>query len=198
MRFDFLNYKRDTLGGMLFQLMLAFSSLLVVALLFFNVYLPETTHHDRSLTVPDVEGMAISQLDELLGKRALRFGVNDSAYSTAHPPRTVLRQYPPAGSKVKAGRVILVSVNRVDPPTVPLPDLVDRSVVHADALLSSNELKRGGIEYVSGPFPVVKEVKYRGHILVVGEHLPKGSIVDLVVMDGKGNSPDDSVTLKNE
>jgi len=198
MRFDFLKFKRDTLGGMLLQLLLAFSSLVVVALLFFNVYLPETTLHDRSLTVPNVEGMPVSQLDELLGKRALRYGVNDSTYSSAHPPLTVLRQYPPAGSKVKAGRMILISINRVDAPTVSVPNLVDASVVNADALLSGNELKRGRIEYVSGPFRVVKEVKYRGRTLAAGERVPKGSTVDLVVMDGEGELPEDSVGLENE
>ncbi len=207
MKFDIPKIKRDTLGGLLLHLLLAFSSLGIVGLLFFYVYLPAATNRGPGLTVPDVEGLPVSQLDELLEKRTLRYEVSDSAYSSEYPPHAVLRQYPPAGSKVKTGRMILVSVNRVSPPMVPLPDhLIDRSVVNADALLNSNDLKSGRIEYVSGPFRgMVKEVKFRGHTLTAGERVPKGSTIDLVVMDGEGELPEgpepidsDSASVENE
>lgn len=188
MKFDILKFKRDTLGGMLFHLLLAFAALLLIAILYFYAYLPSSTNHGMSITVPDVEGMQISQLEDFLVKRNLRYEVNDSSYSSEFPPLTVLRQYPPAGAKVKEDRKILISVNRIDPPTVPVPDLVDGSVVNADAVLRSNELKRGRIELVSGPFNVVKEMKHRGHTIAAGERVPKGSTIDLVVMDG-GNDP---------
>ena len=71
--------------------------------------------------------------------------------------------------------------------------MVDGSVVNADAVLRSNELKRGRIELVSGPFNVVKEMKYQGHTIEAGQPVPKGSVIDLVVMDGGSDtltSPD--------
>src|SRR5882672_2185392 len=145
MKFDILKFKRDTLGGMLIHLLLAFAALVLIAILYFYAYLPSSTNHGMSITVPDVEGMQISQLEDFLVKRNLRYEVNDSSYSSEYPPLTVLRQYPPAGAKVKEDRKILISVNRIDPPTVPVPDLVDGSVVNADAVLRSNELKRGRI-----------------------------------------------------
>src|SRR5690606_2536033 len=110
--------------------------------------------------------------------------INDSAYSEDHPPLTVLKQYPHAGAKVKEGRNISISINRLTPPTVPVPNLVDGSVVNADAVLKSNELRRGKIELVSGPFNVVKEMKYQGQVIEASERVPKGSVIDLVVMDG--------------
>jgi beta-lactam-binding protein with PASTA domain len=188
MRFDFLKYDRDTLGGLLLQLLLAFSALGVIALLFFYIYLPNITNHDRTMTVPAMEGKSIDQLDDFLAERSLRYGLQDSAYSSKYPAHTILDQYPAAGAKVKVGREILVSVNRVSPPTVTVPNAIDGSVVNAEAVLRSNQLKRGKIIYVRGLFPVVIEMKCEGRTLTPGERIPMGSTVDLVVTDGEGPS----------
>lgn len=188
MKFDLRKYRSDTLGGLLLHVLLAGGILLVLFLVYFFAYLPSTTNHGESITVPSIEGMQISKLEDFLIKRNLRYEVNDSAYSSEYPPLTVLKQYPQAGAKVKEGRKIFISINRVSPPTVPVPALVDGSVVNADAVLRSNELKRGRIELVAGPFNVVKEMKYQGRTIVAGEAVPKGSVIDLVVMDGGSTS----------
>ncbi|HNI14653.1 MAG TPA: PASTA domain-containing protein, partial [Cyclobacteriaceae bacterium] len=47
-----------------------------------------------------------------------------------------------------------------------------------------NELKRGHVELVRGPFQIVTGMKYKGHPIQPGERVPKGSVIDLVVMDG--------------
>ncbi|HTE31194.1 MAG TPA: PASTA domain-containing protein [Chryseolinea sp.] len=184
MKFDIRKLKTDTLGGLLLHILLAGSFLLLLFILYFFAYLPSTTNHGETITVPSIEGMQIARLEDFLVKRNLRFEVNDSAYSSEYPPLTVLRQYPQAGSKVKEGRKIFISVNRLTPPTVPVPALVDGSVVNADAVLRSNELRRGNIELVAGPFNIVKEMKYKGNKIEAGDPVPKGAVIDLVVMDG--------------
>ena len=193
MKFDIGKFKSDTLAGFLLHAGLAAGTLVILLLLYFYVYLPNTTNHGESITVPSIEGMQIGQLEDFLIKRNLRYEVNDSSYSSEYPALTVLKQYPQAGSKVKEGRKIFISINRISPPTVPVPALVDGSVVNADAVLRSNELKRGKIELVAGPFNVVKEMKYQGRTIEAGEAVPKGSVIDLVVMDGGSStfeSPD--------
>jgi beta-lactam-binding protein with PASTA domain len=184
MKFSIFKLKRNTLGGVLIHMFLAGCLLVGLCILYFFFYLPKTTNHGESITVPNIEGMQLDQLDDFLVKRNLRYEINDSAYSEDHPPLTVLKQYPHAGSKVKEGRNISISINRLTPPTVPVPNLVDGSVVNADAVLKSNELRRGKIELVSGPFNVVKEMKYQGQVIEASERVPKGSVIDLVVMDG--------------
>lgn len=168
--------------------LLASGLLAVLLVLYFFAYLPATTNHGEAITVPSIEGMQVNKLQDFLVKRNLRFEVNDSAYSAEQPPNTVLRQFPQAGSKVKEGRKIFISINRKTPPTVPVPALVDGSVVNADAVLRSNELKRGSIELVPGPFNIVKEMKYRGNRIQAGDQVPKGATIDLVVMDGGSGS----------
>jgi eukaryotic-like serine/threonine-protein kinase len=178
-------YNNKTLGGLLIHVTLASVILLVLALLYFYVYLPEVTNHSESITVPNIEGMHMERLEEFLGDRNLRWEVNDSSYSDEYPPLTVLKQFPSAGSKVKENRKIYISVNRTNPPTVPLPNLVDRSVTNAEAVLRSNELRRGQIELVAGPFlNVVQSMKMDGRPIEADTRIPKGSVIDLVVMDG--------------
>lgn len=164
---------------------LAGAMLFIIALLYFYWYLPSVTNHGESITVPNIEGLHIDKLKETLEDRNLRWEVDDSSYSEKYPPLTVLKQFPHAGAKVKENRKIYISINRIDPPTVPLPNLIDRSVSNAEAVLKSNELKRGRIELVSGPFlNVVQGMKYEGQPIKEGTKIPKGSSIDLVVMDG--------------
>ena len=165
MKFSILKFKRNTLGGVIIHLLLAAATLAVLSIVYFFAYLPNTTNHGQSITVPNIEGMQLGQLEDFLIKRNLRYEINDSSYSEEYPPLTVLKQYPHAGAKVKEGRNIFISINRLEPPTVPVPNLVDGSVVNAEAVLKSNELRRGKIELVSGPFNVVKEMKYKGHVI---------------------------------
>ena len=125
MKFSILKFKRNTLGGVIIHLLLAAATLAVLSIVYFFAYLPNTTNHGQSITVPNIEGMQLGQLEDFLIKRNLRYEINDSSYSEEYPPLTVLKQYPHAGAKVKEGRNIFISINRLEPPTVPVPNLVD-------------------------------------------------------------------------
>jgi eukaryotic-like serine/threonine-protein kinase len=187
MNFIYKKYGRNTLGGILITALLAQAIVGVLIVLFFFSYLPRATNHGETITVPNIEGMQVQELDNFLGSKDLRYEVNDSSYSSELPPLAVLKQYPHAGAKVKEGRKIFISINRINPPTVPVPSLVDGSIVNAKAVLQSNELKLGRIVEVQGPFNVVKEMKYKGAHIEPNVRVPKGSVIDLVVMSGHGS-----------
>src|SRR5688572_3258226 len=92
--------------------------LVITALLlgvFFFVYLPATTNHGETITVPDVVGMPMEKLEDYLDERSLRFYVHDSSYHSDQKPFVVLTQYPPKGSKVKEDRKIYVTLNMKNP-----------------------------------------------------------------------------------
>jgi beta-lactam-binding protein with PASTA domain len=178
-----------TLGGLLVSIAVTSGTVIFFMIIYFYVYLPAITNHGETITVPNIEGMKMEELEEFLVTRNLRYEVSDSSYSDEHPPLTVLKQYPFAGSKVKENRVIYISLNRITPPTVPLPNLVDGSLTNAEVQLKSNELKRGRIQLIPGPFlHVVKEMKFKGEVIEPGTRITKGSIIDLVVYDGGSNS----------
>lgn len=184
MSFNFKKYT-STLGGLLMSLLITSGTIVLFMILYFYVYLPAITNHGETITVPNIEGMKLEELDEFLVSRNLRYEVNDSSYSEDHPPLTILKQYPLAGSKVKENRVIYISLNRITPPTVPMPNLVDGSLINAEVQLKSNELKRGRIQLIRGPFlHVVKEMRFQGEKIEAGSRIRKGSVIDLVVYDG--------------
>jgi len=177
-----------TLGGVLASLLITTATAVIMMLVYFYIYLPGMTNHGETVTVPEIEGMRLEELENFLIKRNLRYEINDSAYSEKYPPLTILKQYPHAGSRVKENRVVYISINRIKPPTVPIPDLVDGSLINAEVVLRGNELKRGKIELVRGPFlNLVKEMKYQGQVITAGTRIPKGSVIDLVVEDGGSN-----------
>jgi len=183
-RFPFNN---NRLGGVLANAALALSILLVISIGYFFIYLPNSTNHGESITVPDLKGRSLEDLESFLADHDLRYVVSDSSYSRELPPLSVLLQFPKPGAKVKENRIIYVTINQVEPPTVPLPELVDRSRVNAEVVLKSNELVRG--EVILQPDPllnIVKEMRYKGQPITAGTRVPKGAVIDIVVGDGNG------------
>jgi beta-lactam-binding protein with PASTA domain len=188
MRFK-LPFPSSTLGSLIVNLSIAIALLAFLSLFYFYIYLPNTTNHGETITVPNLEGMDIEKIEDFLSGHDLRFEISDSSYSEDFPPLTVLQQFPKSGSKVKENRKIYITLNRVTPPTVPMPDLVDRSRINAEVVLKSNELRRGHIILEPSPFlNLVKEMRYMGKPIEEGTRVPKGAVIDLVVGDGNGRS----------
>lgn len=166
------------------------SSALIVIIVFY-MWLPITTNHGETITVPDIKGMTVDELEEFLNKRDLRYEVTkDSSYSPEEPPLAVLRQVPTPNTKVKENRKIYVTLNAESPPLVKCPKLIDLSLKAAQMVLKSYDLKLGDIKTVPDPIAwgTVHEARLNGRTLYEGERIEKGSVIDLVVGDGYGNT----------
>jgi beta-lactam-binding protein with PASTA domain len=157
--------------------------------MFFYVYLPITTNHGESITVPDITGMSLEEAQAFLESRNLAYVVNDSSFSLDHKPSTVLSQYPKPGANVKENRKIYVSLNSTVPPEVRMPKLIDTSLKSAELTLRSFGLQVGSITYkkdlaqnaILGQYLGGSEIK-------PGTLVRKGSKIDLVVGDGLGET----------
>lgn len=176
------------------DLLIHFGILVVVAAVlilgFFYIYLPVKTKHGESITVPDLYGVEMEELDEFLIKRDLRYEITpDSGYSADFPPFTVLTQTPAAGDKVKENRKIYLSVNAKNPPTVKMPKLVDGSLQNAQMVLDSYGLILGEISYEAHEFQnaVLKQLS-EGKEIEAGADIAKGSAVDLIIGNGLGRA----------
>lgn len=181
---------------LLHLLVIAMVGVLLIAF-FFYVYLPVSTNHGETITVPDVTGVTLDELDEFLEERNLRFEVTrDSGFSAKAPPLAVLKQFPMPNSKVKENRKIYVTLNAENPPLVRMPKLVGGSVKNAQLVLKTYDLALGRITYVSDlALNYVLEQRLEGREVLEGERIPKGSIVDLIVGDGLGNQALESPNL---
>ncbi|MBW3545849.1 MAG: PASTA domain-containing protein [Bacteroidetes bacterium] len=157
--------------------------------LFFNVYLPKETLKGESITVPNLQGRSFAELDEYMRQQRLRYEVNDSTFTTEYPPLTVMKQYPTPGSQVKENRKIFLSLNAKNPPKVRMPKLIDSSVKNAQLVLKSFGLELGEIIYKPDlAANAVLEQQFKGKPIEEGAYISKGSKIDLVVGDGKGNT----------
>ena len=180
---------RRTYKDLIFHLIMMVLVGVGLILFFFYVYLPMSTNHGETITVPDLEGVTIEELDDYLTKRNLRFEVTeDSGYSASYPPFAVLKQFPLANAKVKENRKIYVTLNAQSPPLVRMPRLIDGSVKNAQLVLKTYDLLLGDITYVPdiAANAVLKQF-YKSKPVAEGEYVPKGAKIDLEVGDGLGN-----------
>jgi beta-lactam-binding protein with PASTA domain len=68
-----------------------------------------------------------------------------------------------------------------------MPNLVEGSLKNAEAVLKSYELVRGKVLWQPDPaFNAVLEQRYEGKVVDAGKLIPKGSVIDLVIGDGRG------------
>lgn len=164
--------------------------LLVMVALAIGVWkgLERYTRHGESIAVPKVKGMTIEQARESLRVRTLQATIIDSSYNRSLPPGTVLEQTPAAGSQVKSGREIYLTVNAQSTPTVPIPDIADNcSLREAEARLKALGFRLGPCEIVDGEKDWVYGVKSGGRAVYTGVRVP----IDVPIVLQVGGGDDD-------
>ena len=146
-----------------------------------------TTNHDQKIEVPDLHKMELSDVAKKLQELDLSFVVIDSArFNPDYPNKSVIEQEPEAGDFVKEKRKIYVTVNPSKYNDVVLPDLNGRTKRQAETHLLSIGFRIGEFSYVRDiGKDVVRGMRYNGKRLKAGEKLPKNSVIDLVLGDGK-------------
>lgn len=160
----------------------------VVVALFFGVlkWLDSYTRHGEAVVVPDVKGMTVGEAEQHFRNRGLVCIVSDSTYVKNKPAGSILDVTPSIGQKVKEGRLIYLTINTLSVPLRPVPDVADNSSVRqaqakilaAGFKLSENELMPGERDWVYG-------VKYQGRALEIGDKVPVGATLTLLVGDGE-------------
>ncbi len=161
----------------------------VLFLGFFFVYLPYTTNHGQTITVPDVSKLSVDEMRNILDDRNLRYEVTDCTFVAGAQPLTVIEQYPRANAKVKEDRKIYLKVTKRVAPMVAMPSLVDMIDRSAIRMLESMGLQEGDRTYVPdvAKNSVLRQL-YNGKEIAAGTPIPKGSKIDLEIGDGLGNT----------
>ena len=174
---------------------------LIASIIFFifQLYFPIITNHGDTITVPNLMGMKLEDLDEFLSDRDLRYEVlDDSSYSSEYPPFTVLQQNPSESEKVKENRKIYLTLNSSVPPKIKMPKIINGSVKNAQLILKSYDLKLGDISYVPDMARnAVLKIYINGDSINENDLILKGSIIDLEVGNGLGNQVFDAPDLIN-
>jgi len=153
------------------------------------------TRHGESITLPDLKGKLLQDAKAQMDDTNLELYILDSLYFPKKEAFAILKQDPPANSKVKENRKIYVTVNASVPPPIAVPDIWGKDKDFAKRLLRARGLAvNPEIEYEPDPARnTVLQVKYRGEQLQRPEKekptkVPKGSELTLVVAKGSSSS----------
>lgn len=170
-------------GKQLLILILAFS----VGLFVLSNSLDMATHHNQKIQVPSLSKLQLDKVSQVLSELDLRFEVIDSAsYNAEYPKKSVLDQFPRSGSYVKEKRKIYLTLNPSQYGLITVPDFYGKTKNEVEAQLRSLGFVVGVYTYIPDLGKnVVRKLVFDGRNLVKGIKMPKKSVIDLVLGDGK-------------
>ena len=156
--------------------------LLFIGLFFFLNYY---TQHGKTITVPAIRGqrsiVAVRRLEAL----GLHAEVVDTGYNPRIAADIILDQDLRPGEKIKAGRLLLLTVNAADPRPVALPDIADNSSLReARMRLEVLGFRLNPVKRIRGDKDWVYRVEAAGREVHTGERLNVNIPLTLVVGDG--------------
>lgn len=145
---------------------------------FLDVY----THHAETAEVPSFKGKKISELDNFIKGKNVRYTIIDSIYDPTEKSGIVVKRDPEEKTLVKHNRIIYLYVTSTQAPQIEMPKLVDRSERQAVFMIESYGLKIGNIKEISGDCKgcVLKQF-YNGVEIEAGTAIKKGSKIDLFI-----------------
>lgn len=163
--------------------------LMVVLLFIISIFLGPLTRHGKNKSVPNVVGKSFEEAQKILSNSGFDVEVQDSIYSDTTARGSVLRQVPDGDATVKISRTVYITINRIVPPLVEMPNLKDFSLRNAELQLKNMGLRIGDTSFVHDfAKNTVQEQNYKGAPIAPGTKIQQGSAIDLVLSDGLGET----------
>lgn len=170
-----------------FNILVIFGLIVLLGILFF-MSLGFLTRHGEEVTVPDVRGKSIKDATTALEGLGFEVEVRDSIYIDTMPALLVYEQTPERGDVVKSHRTIYLTVNKVVPPMVPMPDLEGLTYRSAEMTLRARRLNIGDTIYKPDfATNTVLQQLLNGKPIKPGKEIPEGSNITLVLSSGTGS-----------
>lgn len=169
--------------------LLAALGLVVLLMLLFFGSLGFLTKHNQNQKVPYVVGKNVEEARKILEGKGFEVEVQDSVYIDTTARLSVIRQVPEGDAVVKTNRTIYLTINRAVAPLVDMPDLRGFSFMSAKLYLQSLGLKLGDTSYTPDIAKnAVKDQLLAGKTIQPGTKVNMGSMIDLVLGSGIGNT----------
>lgn len=169
------------------QLITAIVSILVFLVVLF-VSLRYYTRHGEGKPVPNLKGLSVENAVQLLESEGFRYQI-DSVFIMDKKAGLVLEQDPEPSTNVKDNRMIYLTIVSSLTPDVNFPDIENKTLVEAQAMLSNYGLKIGDTTYKADiARDAILGFSFAGQAVRIGQKIPKGSRIDLILGDGFGAS----------
>ncbi|CDA55424.1 PASTA domain-containing protein [Segatella hominis] len=185
---EFFNkFKSKYLWGNLFAMGVVVALLCVGVKFGIELY----THHGEAILIPDIRYKSFADAERILDDAGLQIEVTDTGYVRNLPPDCILEQSPVSGERVKAGRVIYVTINSDHTPTLTIPDVIDNSSLReAMAKLTAMGFKLGAPQYIPGEEDWVYGILVKGKHVVAGDKVSIDAILTVQVGNGQRDAAD--------
>ncbi|MDR1006139.1 MAG: PASTA domain-containing protein [Bacteroidales bacterium] len=147
------------------------------------------TRHGKEYSLPNIEGLQMSDLPNMAELKMFDVEVIDSIYTEGKPEGIVLKQDPIAGTKVKKGRKIYVIVTSHSGEVIAMPNCTDQSVRMAVQQIAAAGLRIGSLIFKSGDISnIVVGQRYNGNPINPNAKIKRGSAIDLIVEINEDNT----------
>ena len=159
---------------------------LMLVLFFIRIYARQGEEYE----LPDMVGLNITELQEN-NPMELDVVVMDSIFRPGEAGGLILTQDPKAGTMVKKGRKLYITMTAYTPEDAVLPEMAGLTVRQAVNELYAEGLVVGKLKFVEDPYKNnVIDQTCKGKTIYAGQQIERGSVVDLVVGlgDGSGRS----------
>ena len=156
-------------------------------------WLDSYTNHNETYEVPDVCGIQLEEAISVLDNNKLNYTIVERRYQENALENEVVVQYPSAGSDVKEGRKVGLVINTAEKPKRTIPSVIDnRTYREAESHIKAAGFVIGAVDSIPGEKDWVYELRYNGKSLANGEAIPQGSILTVIIGNGRPNA------VKNE
>lgn len=157
-------------------------AILLLVFLFIKIYARQGEEYE----LPEVVGRNIAELkaDNPIG---LDIVVMDSIFRPGVEGGQILTQDPKAGTMVKKGRKLYITMTAYNAEESVMPELAGLTVRQAIAELNACGLTVGKLKFVEDPYKNnVIDQSCKGKTVYAGQQIERGSVIDLVVGLGDG------------
>lgn len=163
------------------QLLIAFVAVILLIALTMQA-LKYYTRVGRNIIMPDLRGYEVEQIRESTENMDLHLVVSDSVFHDEVRPGAIVEQLPKAGSNIKKGRTVYLTINAFSREQVAMPHLVNYSLRNAKVLIESIGMRLGQITYQPSDYDdLVLEQRVNGKKIEAGQKIPKGTFIELIV-----------------
>lgn len=178
-RFRLLNRQHPVLMNIVYILLAAV--LLVWLLLLF---IDSWTRHGDVAVVPALKGQSIELASMTLENDGFHWEVMDSVFESAQRPGTVVEQNPRAGSSVKPGRTVYLTIVAYSPKMITVPDFMNVSMRQGVSMFEGLGLRVHVVTVASEYKDLVLGAKVNGVPVRAGQRIPVSANIVLEVGGG--------------
>ena len=170
-----------------FLLNLVAAILLVVLIIFgLNIYLDSYTNHNDYHRVPNLINKSYKKAKKILEARNMQIEIIDTVdYNPKYKKYAVVEQNPRKNDKVKVGRKIYVKLNNNKYAKISFPEVIGKSRRQALSLIKASGLRVGKVTTRPYFAEIVLKAFHKKDTLSNGDKIPKNSVIDLIIGDGK-------------